>query len=293
MANPQEELKLAQYLIDRVCSRASGRTERECLYNYPKDVYFIGNLRPKSDDALDSGQPSYLRDLLTKLAPVALGAEFRLERNSAIIVDVHLTWSCYYRVFPLYDQQLEHQNLQNDVKNNASPEDTDNPDERSLSPSSSEDLNEESEDILLQDQEDSEAESESPEVAYSAQDRHRGRVPRDTLFIRFKKIKCEAQGRIILQKNPNNIWEQDLNELWTALDREIARAQQVALNDPEHIRTLSSPDEHLQVPRIVLDSENTFNTFLQSLRTEIVPQWEWETIIEIREVRCAPFFDPV
>ena len=70
MVNPQEELKLTEYLIDRVCSRASGRAESECLYNYPRDVYFIGNLRPKPDDV--STQPSYLKELLTKLAPVAL-----------------------------------------------------------------------------------------------------------------------------------------------------------------------------------------------------------------------------
>lgn len=104
----QEETKLAEYLIRRVCDRAIGRDEDECLRNYPRDVYFIGSLRPRGEDTEDSGMPAYLRELLSKLAPVAYGADFRVKPDAAEVhISVEMQWACYYRVFPSLTQQRE------------------------------------------------------------------------------------------------------------------------------------------------------------------------------------------
>src|SRR5438128_2614477 len=112
---PQEEAQLAEYLVTRVCDRASGRTDNECLRNYPRDVYFIGNLRPKplAEDNNTGDRPEHLRELLSKLSPVAFGAEFRLKPDAEEMeVLVKASWVCYYRVFPTLTQQREHQQQQ-------------------------------------------------------------------------------------------------------------------------------------------------------------------------------------
>jgi len=72
-----EETKLAQFLVSRVCDKASGRNELECTHNYPRDVYFIGNLRPYRNE-IDNQfeQNEHSQELPNKLALVAFGAEF-------------------------------------------------------------------------------------------------------------------------------------------------------------------------------------------------------------------------
>ena len=68
----QEEAQLAEYIVQRICSRASGRAQEECLRNYPRDVYFVGSIRPY-DPAIPANA-----ELMNKLAPVAFGVEFRV-----------------------------------------------------------------------------------------------------------------------------------------------------------------------------------------------------------------------
>ena len=36
----QDEIRLAEYLVANVSDKASGRSESECVRNYPRDVYF-------------------------------------------------------------------------------------------------------------------------------------------------------------------------------------------------------------------------------------------------------------
>lgn len=50
---------------------------------------------------------------MSKLAPVAFGAEFILDKGRPISISVTLGWSCYYRVFPTYQQQCEYQRITN------------------------------------------------------------------------------------------------------------------------------------------------------------------------------------
>src|SRR5262245_40918366 len=91
----REETLLAGYLVEQVVGQAAGRLEDECLYNAPRDVYFIGNLRPRPDaDAELDNEPASLRELKNKLAPVAFGADFRVRPNEfQFDISVTVTWN--------------------------------------------------------------------------------------------------------------------------------------------------------------------------------------------------------
>src|SRR5689334_18555889 len=95
-----EESRLTAYLVDQVVGRASGRitdVSNECLYNPPRDVYFIGSIRPRPDDPGDLiSEPTYLSELLNKLAPIAFGGDFSsIPEGDAARVSVTLEWNCY------------------------------------------------------------------------------------------------------------------------------------------------------------------------------------------------------
>ena len=62
----------------------------------------------------------------------------------------------------------------------------------------------------------------------------------------------------------------------------MKRAQQVAMDDVEHIRTLGSPHEQIRVPETALNSEDDYKSFLQTLETDVVPEWKWEVRSEIQ-----------
>src|ERR1700744_6242867 len=105
----REQLGLTDYLVDRVCGRAIGRLEDYCVRNYPHDVYFIGNLRSQEQGRHRLGVAPHIPELINKLSPTAFGAEFNLETRDHARARVQLAWCCYYRVFPTYADQLQHQ----------------------------------------------------------------------------------------------------------------------------------------------------------------------------------------
>jgi len=291
----QEDRQLAEYLVQRVCDRAAGRTEGECLRNYPRDVYFIGNLRPRPANVDD--ESGHLRELINKLAPVAFGAEFLLQPDSdEIEITVKVRWVCYYRIFPTLHRQREHQQqvteADSEANNDTGTVHADNDTEITeipLSPlvdqsaTTQEEPSEEDNTIEAEREREGQlAELESPEVTESAHDRRRGRTPRDTLFIRFCKIPCEATGQIILRHSGVDEWAIDVSNLRAALDQETARSQQVALNDPERVRTSSTPASQIRVPETALISDADYRAFLRSLQTDVVPEWRWEVSSEVR-----------
>lgn len=279
--NPQEQTLLAKYLSRRVCDRASGRSEYECLRNFPHDVYFISNLRPQPEDDEDDSE------LINKLAPVAFGAEFRFQPdNDEVEITVKVRWACYYRIFPTFDQQRQHQQQaakadKNTLEAEASPSGSDN--------QTTVDREEPSKEVSTietgQEQEEQLVELESPEVAESASDRRehrRGRTAKDSLFIRFRKISCEAAGCVILRRNGASDWTPDVSNLQNALEQETVRAQQVALNDPERVRTAGAANAKISVPEPAILSEVEYRAFLQSLQTDVIPEWQWEVSSEVR-----------
>jgi hypothetical protein len=299
MANPTEETALAEYLCERVRDRASGRSENECLRNYPHDVYFVGNLRSRPEDNDEQEQDAgHLRELINKLAPVAFGAEFRFQPESdEVEITVKVKWACYYRVFPTLEQQRSHQQQTEESEEEADTVEADNNSREteiadavpaaSNSQSTIEQEEPSEEDSTIEaerEQEERLAESESPEVTESQRDRRRGRTPRDRLFIRFRKIDCQAGGVVTLRRNAAGEWSADESNsnLKAALDEETRRVQEVALNDPERLHTAGATDAQVNVPETALVSEADYNAFLQSLQTDVVPEWRWEVSSEVR-----------
>jgi hypothetical protein len=288
----REETLLTEYLIERVGGRALGRVTDECLYNPPHDVYFIGNLRPRTDDLPDLvNEPSYLGELRNKLAPVAFGADFRLVPTSdEVTAVITVSWDCYYRVFPTMVQQREHQRRIVMTEEDASstgrlPQTTHAPPQATLTiaparPGSPED---ESTQAAEEEKEEQRVDRESPEATETARDRRRSRVFRDSLFIRFRKVSCRAIGHVAMVRDANGEWTLDLSEVQSALDDETARAQQVALTDPDHLRTDGDPSAQVNVLENALLSDDAFSAFVQSLKTKVVPKWKWEAMLEIRQ----------
>jgi hypothetical protein len=98
-----------------ISSRLSGTLARaparpECDRNYPRDVYFIGNLRSVQTALRAAPVGSAGRiEMQTKIAPFALGGQFRLQPpEPPLVLQVEVSWSVYYRVFPSLDQQRKH-----------------------------------------------------------------------------------------------------------------------------------------------------------------------------------------
>jgi len=280
----QEENRLAEFLVSRIQDKANGRSEQECVRNYPRDVYFIGNLRPRSDEAPDPAlQPGHLRELLNKLAPMAFGAEFRLRTESeAIEVGITVKWACYYRIFPTFPQQCEHQRQDNAATTTANGGGHTESDQTvtfsAVERSEEEDEtgdNEQSRDNQM-------AEVNSPEVTGTPRDRRRARIPQDSLFIRFRIVLCRADSRIVLHRDQEGNLIVDNSELQAALNHETSRAQQIAISDAERVMTIDNADEKIRVPEPALVSEAAYQFFLQSLHVEVRPEWRWEARCGVR-----------
>jgi hypothetical protein len=278
-----EEWRLAEYLIARVCARAAGCGDDECTKNYPRDVYFLGNLRPRPENS--TAENAQLHELQRKLAPMAFGAEFKLQIPiSGNEVSVKVTWACYYRVFPSLNQQREHQVHRTTTENagdDGSPADEFGPDpSRSSSNGESANIDQEATlDVSSDSHTTDEAivPDEPPPV-----DRKRSRRAHDSLFIRFRKIVCCASGTIKVIPASSGEWSLGCNNLQNALDQELARARAVAREDPERLRITNSPSKQIQVPDDALRSEGDFRAFLVSMNTEIEQPWRWEVRGEIR-----------
>jgi Helicase conserved C-terminal domain len=286
--NQLEEAMLADYLVARVRDKASGRSEPECVRNYPRDVYFIGNLRPRKDEAPESlAQSGHTRELLIKLAPMAFGAEFRIRpENETVEVGVVIRWTCYYRIFPTFAQQCEHQRRDRVSANTANEGEIagrePTPSQNSAGSSGIVSQQEDDSGDADQERDNHTAEADTPEVTETPRDRRRARVPLDSLFIRFRKISCEAAGRITIHLDSEGRWIVDSSNLQVNLDQEVQRAQQIAINDTDRVKTASNPDEKIRVPQTALTSEATYQDYIQSLHIDVVPEWRWELRGDVR-----------
>jgi Helicase conserved C-terminal domain len=273
--NEQEEFNLTEYLVARVCDKARGRTYAECLHNYPRDVYFVGNLRPFQEESPDSEiQLGHVAELLNKLSPVAFGAEFLLRPvTEKIDIAVKIRWSCYYRVFPTLDMQRRHQRHEERLESETATQNA--VEENNRATVQGTDIN----DVVEQENENTTA-SESPESVSSATDRRHARTPQDSLFIRFRKFSCEAGGRISINCDRQD-WNVDCSDLQSAINQEMLRAQHAALEDTDRLRTTGSPDTRIQVPETALSSDVAFSMFLQSLNADVRPTWRLEVRSEV------------
>ncbi len=276
---PEEELGLAEYLVRRVCGRATGASEDECIQTFPRDRYFIGSLRPRpaSDDS--AAPPT---ELLNKLAPVAFGAEFRLEpQASQIEAHIHLDWTCYYRVFPALSEQRTHQRYgQQPIPE---PDDT----EATADAVPTDDDDSVSDEATGDAQGDDEVESSPPaNIAPSPSQTRasRRRAPTDSLFVKFRKLRCRAAGTVFLNRPSDQsvAWEIDTSNLLAAISLEFQRVRTTILNDPDHLRISANASSRLRVPANALESETSFSDFRSSLSSDVQPAWAWALGAEAR-----------
>ncbi len=256
----EEETLLVNYLINRITGRASGRLDNECLFDMPRDKYFIGNLR-SSHGTTDKQDTALQRELLSKIAPVAFGADFLLASNAdQIRLKITLSWTCYYRVFPTFDEQRKLLQLETEkaqVGETPVQDTTTLPDET-----------EEGDDRQSGALEDEEIE---------AREERRGRqqkLQKDALCPKFRKIPCQAEGQITLSRAGGR-WQVNSTALVQACATEMERAKQVVVNDPEAIKVKGDIDKQDKIADEALKSAENFQAELKTFQTAVIPEWAW------------------
>ena len=99
----QDEIKLANYLLDRSLGQLTGSSENFCLKDRPRNLYFVGSLA-NSTPQVEEDTPN--SDLFSRIAPSAMGLDVRFEsksENSHIVLCPN--FAVYYRIFPDFQQQ--------------------------------------------------------------------------------------------------------------------------------------------------------------------------------------------
>ena len=267
----QEEEKLATYIAEQVVGHASGSLEDECLFNLPRDCYFVGNLRSAAEEN-DENENRLLLDLQNKLAPTAFGAEFlACPQGGELKIKVSVQWTCYYRVFPTYEQQCDFQHIPYVEI-----------DEQSTTESVMAKIDDTAESLEPEDDEERTARWELERERQQAQDeRRQQQTTQDTLCLRFRKIPCQAIGNLFLREGTDGTLEIDKSELERALDAEVKQAQQVAFEDTERLRSNSTDlDRQVNVSNVALTSESEYNGFKEQLKNEIPLSWTWDIQVE-------------
>lgn len=269
----REETALTAYLIHKVCDRAKGRAEDECLRNYPRDLYFIGNLRPINpgdripgediSDSEDNGQEQdvspFMTEMRLKLAPVAFGADFQLaDIKREMEIEVSLRWNCYFRVFPSRQEQIEYQMWVHDS--------TDIISTSSETRSGNQSMVSETANIRVD----------------GAGTRRRSRRSTEDLCPKFRKIACTATGLIVAHSSDSGQWHINETSLVAAVEEECLRAREVASNAQDAVRAASNAEDKMRVPEGVLESDEAYVHFLESLGTPIVQRWNWGIEVNIR-----------
>ncbi len=255
----KEETLFVNYLISQVTGRASGRLEDACMFDMPRDKYFIGNLR-SSEGSPEAQDTALQRELLNKIAPVAFGADFLLAPNSPQFqVNVRITWACYYRIFPTYDEQNEWIQVETEksqVENNSGQTESSSTDE-------------------LEEGEDKNKVNEIEEEKIEAREerRHR-RQQQDVFCFKFRKISCQAEALISLRR-VDGLWQIDNQALAQACAVEMERARQVVINDPETIKVADDVDQSGRISGEALASADSFQVALENLKTPVIPEWAW------------------
>ena len=260
----QEEELLATYIAEQVIGRASGSLEKECLFNLPRDCYFIGSLRSAVGDNDENENPLPF-DLRNKLAPTAFGAEFLVHPQDGVLkIEVNVQWACYYRVFPTYEQQRDFQHI--------------------LDAETGEEYNS-VESAESEDDEERTARWELERERQQARDERLQQQPtQDTLCPRFRKISCQAIGHLLLRERTEDKWEIDKSELKQALEAEVKRVQQVIIEDDERLRSNNSDlDRQVNISNLVLNLESEYNRFKEQLKNEIPLSWKWDIQVECQD----------
>src|ERR1035437_959973 len=207
-----EETLLAAYLVATIRDFGTGASAPECNRNYPRDVYFIGNLRSVQTAlrAAPVGSAGKI-EMQTKIAPFALGGQFRLQlQEPPLVVQAEVSWSVYYRVFPSLDQQRKHLQQAFPAVDPSQPplpgagqEAGEGAPEADSEADAVDDGNEAAADDDSGPNTDGNAGSPPPTSAAGG-GRRSPRPPNDSLFIRFRKVPCAASAQLILTRDPSS-----------------------------------------------------------------------------------------
>ncbi len=260
------EANVAEQLIRGVIGRATGQASRECLHNYPHDIYFIGNLRSRLDAAGPSPLPG---ELLNKLSPCAMGLEVLLATDhEEASAEITLSWSLYYRVFPTFDQQRRHQAAhgQRGDSEDTVVEQTELPDAEMGS--------QETADIVDRPTDPNESAALDAQVAPRVKRKSKGRS--DSLALRFRRIDASATASLLLRPKSSPTWDIDAAALQAEINSELQRCLAQIMDDADHYRAKKDIDEATRVPESALQSPAAFEEFLRSLRVEVRPTWSIE-----------------
>lgn len=266
-----EEPLFAEYITRAIRDRATGAAENECLRNYPRDVYFVGNLRSIQTVMRSRAGTAGQLEMQTKIAPFAIGGQFRVAVTEATMtIAVNASWAVYYRVLPSLAEQRQH--MQQGMESATGYLGTEGPsDERE----GAETADEEHTGTLAVSEK-----AAGTEQPGGAGDEQRGlkrprRPPGDTLFLKFRKILCNAAGAIRVSSRSSGLAQVDASDLRKALDAEMARAAALARADPDRLRTGDAPTAKVSVPQAALQTEAAYRAFVASLTTEVIPSWGW------------------
>jgi len=280
---------LVRHLVSAVCGRASGQAEDECLRNYPHDRYFIGSLYPieaetvpgggiesgeNGPPAADDGETetvsarSHFAELRSKVAPVAFGGEFQFyPQQDRVTVRVDIRWASYYRVFPTLQQQRDYQMWVQQASSDAGTGDAQTPPSEAAG--------------------ESEDGGSGPHIAGAVPEprqgaRSRRRLPTEDLCPRFRKINCSATGGVVLVRRPDGQWHIDPSSLSVALANECSRAQTIVHDDQTSLRTADAAEDKVVIAPDCLSTEESYRSFVRSLRTPVQPAWQWQITPECR-----------
>jgi hypothetical protein len=259
----EEEFKLVNYLISRVTGRASGLLENECLFNMPHDKYFIGNLR-STEGTTGNADTLLQQELMSKIAPLAFGSEFLLSPNqNHIQLEIELSWACYYRVFPTFDEQRKL--VQFEPKNEAA----------------SNLMGQDTADGLNEGGEDQASTQEAGEIEANEKPRSRRKTEqKDALCPKFRKIPCQVKGKVNVNRVSGQ-WQINSTAFNEACKAEVSRARLIVINDPDAIKTTDDIDSLIKIPDKALNSEDDFKAAINSLITSVIPEWDWNTTCNI------------
>lgn len=241
-----EERKLSEYIIQQVTSKASGRADSDCIGNYPRDVYFIGSLRPVYGDDTHQLLHHFSREQIARLSPVAFGGEFKIRpKSQKSIINVKLAWSVYYRLFPSYSEQYKYQ-FQDDLQ--------------------------QGEFNII---------SNSAQRSPTLVPENYQRIRKEKLFLHFKKIECSSDGNIILNSDGNLFFDQ--SELEKSIQQEIERAKKIINSDPKAIRIKSDFGKSITINNSDLSSEEIYNKFILSQKNVVLPDWDWHVDFKVKD----------
>lgn len=269
-----EEVLLANHLVSKVVSKASGESDLECINNSPRDTYFIGCLSPEVSETNDDERADrFSHEMHNKLSPSAFGAEFYIRLSEPVtVVNVELSWSCYYRVFPTFQQQRTHQFNEVTSQQDNKPSD----DSKKIVKNDPSVVEGDGFDSDLS-QASGSYEPDVTKIPNGDKEFH------DSMFIRFRKVDCCARGTIDLITN-NGQLEIKHESLETAIHEQLRQAKQIVNNDKERIRTSKSSSRRVSVPDCVLINESEYTQYLLSLTEEHIPLWSWRSLCSVKAV---------